>query len=81
MPDIVKINSLYFKLSIYDLISCVFFLLDFCDKNECLYLLLEFEIREKDVDITFAQDAIDEYKVFFFLILLYYIIIIIINFF
>ena len=81
MPTIQVERFWHVQTAIYDLISCVFFLLDFCDKNECLYLLLEFEIREKDVDITFAQDAIDEYKVFFFLILLYYIIIIIINFF
>lgn len=30
---------------------------------ECLYWSLTCQLREKDVDIAFAQDAIDEYKV------------------
>lgn len=31
--------------------------------NECLYFLVVCDYREKDVDIAFAQDAIDEFKV------------------
>lgn len=30
---------------------------------ECLYWSLMCQLREKDVDIAFAQEAIDEYKV------------------
>lgn len=49
-------------------------LFNFCFKLGCLYLNL-CVIREKDVDITFAQDAIDEYKVLcvliVFLLLIY----------
>lgn len=40
--------------------------LGLCSQTECFYLLVLCVIREKDVDIAFAQDAIDEYKVLYF---------------